>query len=269
MTEPEHSSSAHAELQRQDLFPWRRDRFFRTYEQVLGHYLVRSVLEHKRGDALLDVGCGNGLLTSLMAAHFQIAVGLDASAECVAEAAGAHPDITFVHALAEQYESDRRFGTITMITLLEHVPDPVETLRAVATHLAPDGVLIVHVPNALAANRRLAALMGTLTNEYELSPFDLDVAGHRRYYDMPKLLADCQAAALNLIYSGGVFYKSLSQAQFDWLLEHGPWEAGGFGWGRVGEETARDWRSAFCDACYEYGKTRPEDCNVIFAVVTR
>jgi hypothetical protein len=27
---------------------------------------------------------------------------------------------------------------------------------------------------------------------------------------------------------------------------------------------AKDWKIEFCRACYEYGKTVPEECNVIY-----
>ena len=102
--------------------------------------------------------------------------------------------------------------------------------------------------------------------QYEHSPFDIEVAGHRRSYDMDLLVRDFEMAGLKVIFTGGVFYKMLSQAQINWLLEKGPWEEGGFGWGRIGEEKEKDWRRSFCNACYEYGKQRPQDCNVIYAV---
>jgi hypothetical protein len=60
----------------------------------------------------------------------------------------------------------------------------------------------------------------------------------------------------------------LSTPQMDWFLKNGLWEEGGFGWGRVGSEK-KDWRKEFCRACYEIGKERPEDCNVIYAVIKR
>lgn len=99
-----------------------------------------------------------------------------------------------------------------------------------------------------------------------LSPFDIQVVGHRRAYDMETLLRDAQNAGLRVIRTGGVFYKMLSQVQINWLLEQPQWAEGGYGWGRVGAEGSKDWRKAFCDACYEFGRQRPEDCNVIYFV---
>ena len=258
-----------SELNVQGSFSWQRGEFYKTYERILGYYLVQSILEHMRGPSLLDLACGNGLLTNMLFPNFGRVVGVDASSVHIAKARETYPNIKFVCALAEKYKDDIGFSTITMITLLEHVHDPVATLSECVSNLTEEGVIIAHVPNALSVNRRIAKLMGTLKDEYEHSPFDIEVAGHRRSYDMDLLVRDFEMAGLKVIFTGGVFYKMLSQAQINWLLEKGPWEEGGFGWGRIGEEKKKDWRRLFCNACYEYGKQRPQDCNVIYAVGQR
>jgi 2-polyprenyl-3-methyl-5-hydroxy-6-metoxy-1,4-benzoquinol methylase len=254
------------EFKRQESIFWHRGKFFVQYEKILCHYIVQSVLENIKPGRLLDLACGNGDLTSMMAEHFANVVGVDASSKHLADAQVKHREITFIHALAEDYHDRDGFNTITMINLLEHVQNPLELLRAAARNLAPGGVLIAHVPNAMAVNRKIAKLMGSLADEYELSPFDINIAGHRRSYDMDLLRNDFESAGLAIKKMGGVFYKMISTPQINWFLENGPWEEGGFGWGRVGAEKQKDWRQAFCDACYEYGKLFPEDCNIIYAV---
>jgi 2-polyprenyl-3-methyl-5-hydroxy-6-metoxy-1,4-benzoquinol methylase len=258
-----------SEMDKQEVFPWRRGEFFSSYENILGHYIVKSIIENLRPPSLLDLACGNGKLTSELAPFFKKTVGIDASRAHIEKAVESHPSIHFEHCLAEDFSSPGEFSTITMITLLEHVQDPVGLLEHAMANLAHGGVIIAHVPNALAVNRRIAKLMGSLADEYELSPFDIDVVGHRRAYDMEGLVRDFDKAGLKIIKTGGVFYKMLSQAQMDWFLKEGLWESGGFGWGRIGEEKTKDWRQAFCDACYEFGKQRPQDCNIIYAVGVR
>jgi 2-polyprenyl-3-methyl-5-hydroxy-6-metoxy-1,4-benzoquinol methylase len=261
-------NTSNDELEKQELILWQRGKFFTQYENILGRYIVQSVLENMQPGRLLDLACGSGDLTGMMATHFAEVVGLDASSNHLADARLQHQGITFVHSLAEDYHDRNGFNTITMINLLEHVQNPPELLRAAARNLLPDGVLMAHVPNAMAINRKIAKIMGSLVDEYELSPFDINIAGHRRSYDLDLLHNDFEAAGLKIKKMGGVFYKMLSTPQINWLLENGPWEEGGFGWGRVGAEKEKDWRQAFCDACYEYGKQRPEDCNIIYAVGT-
>jgi len=266
MSDPPQARDVQEELQRQESVPWARGKYYKSYEQVLGDGIVRNILEHMRPPSLLDVACGNGLVTSRLAPHFRRVVGVDASSAHIAKAREDHPRIEFVHALAEEYRADEPFTTVALSNLLEHVVDPVVLLAHMRGQLATDGRLIASVPNALAANRRIARLMGTLEDEYELSPFDIEVAGHRRYYDLRALVRDFEAAGLHVAHKGGIFYKMLSSPQFNWLLEQGLWDEGGHGWGRVGAEKAKDWRQAFCEACYEFGKQRPEDCNLVYVV---
>jgi 2-polyprenyl-3-methyl-5-hydroxy-6-metoxy-1,4-benzoquinol methylase len=253
----------------QESFTWARSQVFNSYNTVLGHYQAIACLEHARGESLLDLPCGDGSLTASLAQRFNRVVGVDASGEHLKLARKNLPNAELHEALIEEFETDERFGTITMLNILEHVVDPVGVLKKAASFLDDHGVMLVHVPNAIAVNRRLAVLMGTLSSCEELSPFDIHVAGHRRSYSLATLVVDIEAAGLKVQTTGGVFYKSMSTPQIDWFLKNGPWEEGGFGWGRVGEEKSKDWRAEFCRASYELGKQQPEDCNIIYAVVTR
>lgn len=248
----------------QDGFTWARSAMYADYNRILGHYQALACLEHARGDSLLDMPCGDGTLTEMLAPHFKRVVGLDASSKHLEEARKRLPQAELHDGLIEEFETSERFGTITMLNVLEHVIDPILVLRKAASLLAPDGALLIHVPNARAINRRLAVLMGTLTECEELSPFDIQVAGHRRSYSMETLRADIEKAGLKVKATGGVFYKMLSTPQMDWFLKNGLWETGGFGWGRIGGPE-KDWRAEFCRASYELGKQHPEDCNIIFA----
>ena len=253
------------EKQRQDSFVWNRSSYHATYNQVLTEYKVKSCLEHARGSSLLDLACGDGKLTEVFAQQFQRVVGVDASSKHLDQARLRCAEIEFHDSLVEDLHLDERFDTVVMLDVLEHVIDPVAFLKKAASFLAPGGVLIVHVPNSDAVNRKIAVLMGTLESCDELTPFDLEIAGHRRSYNLASLQTEVAAAGLQLVTTGGIFYKMLSTAQIDWFLANGEWEGNVFGWGRVGSEP-RDWRAEFARACYEFGKDRPADCNVVFAV---
>jgi 2-polyprenyl-3-methyl-5-hydroxy-6-metoxy-1,4-benzoquinol methylase len=194
---------------------------------------------------------------------------VDASKARLDEARKRAPKAVFHESLIEDLDLQEEFDSIFMINILEHVVDPVVALRKASEFLKEDGILIVHVPNAEAVNRKIAVLMGTLESSSELSPFDTKVAGHRRYYNLDKLVQDMERADLIVTDTGGIFYKMLSTVQIDWLLSQGPWEEGGFGWGRVGAEKEKDWRFEFCHACYEFGKDRPRECNIVFACASK
>ncbi|MCW7755401.1 class I SAM-dependent methyltransferase [Desulfobotulus sp. H1] len=250
----------------QESFPWQRSAYHTDYNHVLALYKVKSCMENVSGKMLLDIACGDGLLTEMFAPNFQIIVGVDASSRHLAEARKRVPSGEFYESLIEDFEDDRKFDAVFMLDLLEHVQDPQAVLKKAAGFLKPNGRLIVHVPNCDAVNRKIAVLMGTLTSCGELSPFDVNVAGHRRSYNLASLEQEIATAGLKTVKMGGIFYKMLSTPQMDWLLKNGLWEAG-HGWGRTGLETAKDWKSEFCRACYEYGLEHPEDCNIIYACI--
>lgn len=252
----------------QETFTWARSVDFSDYNGILGYYQAQACLEHARGNSLLDMPCGDGSLTALFTDRFQRVVGVDASSAHLDAAKQRLPQFEFHHDLIEDLQLSEKFDTVTMLNVLEHVTDPIGVLKKAASFLSDDGVLLVHVPNALAVNRKIAVLMGTLESCEELSPFDINVVGHRRSYDLAGLCADIEASGLKLVATGGVLYKMLSTPQMDWFLRNGLWQEGGFGWGRIGAEP-RDWKAEFCCACYEYGKQHPEDCNIIYVAATK
>jgi len=253
------------EIENQQRLAWTRATTYSEYNTVLAHYEALEASRHSRGDTAIDLACGDGYVTHLLRPRFRRMVGADANAGQLELARQRLPDVEFRHGLIEELTFNEQFDTAFLLGVLPHVLNPQVTLRKVATFLRPGGVLIVHVPNANAINRRLAVLMGTLTSCSEHSPFDINVGGHRRSYTMATLQQELLGAGLKIIATGGIFYKMFSLPQMDWFLQNGLWDEGGFGWGRVGAEP-RDWKAEFCRASYELGKQHPEDCNLIYAV---
>jgi 2-polyprenyl-3-methyl-5-hydroxy-6-metoxy-1,4-benzoquinol methylase len=252
----------------QESFRWERSKYHTDYNQVLAFYKAKSCIENSVGDSLLDIACGDGMLTKMFARHFKTIVGVDASSRHLDEAVKRLPLATFYESLIEEFECDWKFDSVFMLDLLEHVQNPVAVLKKASSFLSCNGRLIVHVPNCDAVNREIAVLMGTLASCDELSPFDLEIAGHRRSYNLQSLRGDIELAGLKVIKTGGIFYKMLSTPQMDWFLKNGLWDSG-HGWGRTGMEKSKDWRTEFCRACYEYGLKHPEECNVIYACIER
>jgi 2-polyprenyl-3-methyl-5-hydroxy-6-metoxy-1,4-benzoquinol methylase len=254
------------EKTRQEGFSWDRN-MFSDYNSVLVYYQAKACLQYAKSGTLLDLACGEGLMTSFFVDHFTHVVGVDAAGIHLAKAKASLPKVEFHEALIENFQDQRKFDNVFLLMVLEHVQQPVEILKKAATFLKDDGQMIIHVPNAQAINRRLAVKMGTLTTCEELSPFDINVVGHRRSYTIETLTHDAIEAGLTVSQTGGVFYKMLSTPQMDWFLKNGLWDAG-HGWGRSGVEGA-NWKAEFCRACYELGLEQPEDCNVIFICATK
>jgi 2-polyprenyl-3-methyl-5-hydroxy-6-metoxy-1,4-benzoquinol methylase len=134
------------EKELQETFPWARSQVFSSYNQVLGYYQAQACLDHARGDSLLDMPCGDGALTAMLAPSFARVVGIDASSKHLELARKTLPEVEFHETLIEDFETPERFTTVTMLNILEHVVDPVGILKKAASLLDVDGVLLVHVP---------------------------------------------------------------------------------------------------------------------------
>jgi SAM-dependent methyltransferase len=118
-------------------------------------FVARALADSRARGPLLDVGCGGGLFLGLMRRRGVRVVGLDFSRE----AAGIAWRRQRVPALAGDLERAPlragSFAGITMFHVMEHLYHPGAYLAAARELLAPDGRLVVQVPNAASWQARL------------------------------------------------------------------------------------------------------------------
>ena len=98
------------------------------------------------GARALDVGCNTGLLLDLLREAGYRTVGIERSPSA-AEAVAAGHEVHAIDVEAGGLELPERFDLITMTHVLEHLRRPTAALRWLRDQLAPDGVLVVEVPN--------------------------------------------------------------------------------------------------------------------------
>lgn len=103
-----------------------------------------------KGKTVLDIGCGEGLGTWLLAVECGKAFGLDLDDQAIATAKANwnSPIIDFVY--CDFFEHDRGvYDGIVGIDVIEHLPPDRAALffKLVADNLAPDGVVILGTPN--------------------------------------------------------------------------------------------------------------------------
>ena len=105
---------------------------------------------------LLDVGCGSGLFLQLAQCHgWQVSgVELDPDTAAWAREKGGIPDVR-CGTLDVTLESNECFDVVTMFDYLEHTTNPGRDLDLLIERLAPDGTLMIRVPNATSWQARL------------------------------------------------------------------------------------------------------------------
>jgi ubiquinone/menaquinone biosynthesis C-methylase UbiE len=116
----------------------------RRYEQIQrGKYeIVTENLPRVR--KVLDLGCGTGMLLSLLARRSEFVVGVDSSPEMLELARKRRGSAALVLADADHLPfADRSFDAVISVTLLQNMPDPAATVREVARVAKPEGILIL------------------------------------------------------------------------------------------------------------------------------
>lgn len=101
---------------------------------------------------LLDVGCGDGRLLSLLEEAGDpgwVPVGLEFDAQAIeaCRARGFEAHCERVEDFAEREDQKGRFDAILMLQLIEHVEDPALLCDRVRSLLRPGGVFIIETPN--------------------------------------------------------------------------------------------------------------------------
>ncbi|MDD4888970.1 MAG: methyltransferase domain-containing protein [Phycisphaerae bacterium] len=109
--------------------------------------LIRRDGPAVRGLRALDVGCAFGGLVYWLSQGGAAAMGIDVSADAVRfgrEKLGLDLRCGTLETLDEP---DGSFDLVTLVDVIEHVPDLAAALRRLARLLKPGGLAIVHTPN--------------------------------------------------------------------------------------------------------------------------
>lgn len=107
----------------------------------------------------------------------------------------------------EHLPSDKRFDLITLFHVMEHLPDPRETLKQLARHLKPAGRMVIEVPNANDALLKL----------YESEPFS------RFTYWSCHLFLFTNATLRRLVEQAGLKLIFIKQIQRYSMANHMHW----------------------------------------------
>jgi 2-polyprenyl-3-methyl-5-hydroxy-6-metoxy-1,4-benzoquinol methylase len=150
-----------------------------------------------RGKRVLDIGCWTGDLGRALITRDCTVSGLDVDS-AAADKARADLDPVVVadldEAPASKYFEAGSFDVVVLADVLEHLADPVAALADVATLLAPEGRIVVSVPNIAHGSVRLALLQG----RWRYTESGLLDSTHIRFFTREGLFKLFEAAGLTI-----------------------------------------------------------------------
>lgn len=97
------------------------------------------------GKSLLDIGCGSGNFLKSLPNNIN-KIGIDIDAPSIATAQQNNPDITFICSAFEEINYQENVDIITMFHVLEHLQDPLKTLKRLHQLASENTAFIVEVP---------------------------------------------------------------------------------------------------------------------------
>jgi len=196
------------------------------------------------GKSALEVGCGNGYSSERLSKIFADFEVIEPSTKNIALLKRRVPEVVCHNVLLEDYSTKRKYDFILFLNIIEHVEDPIGSLRILSGLIKDEGLVFISSPNCMSLNRRAGFKMGLLDSYDQMAPKDHAV-GHRRLYTVDMLADHCNQAGLKVLSMKGIYLKPLSEKQ---MIE-------------LGDKAVR--------AFYSLGEEIPEYCATLLAVATK
>ena len=196
------------------------------------------------GKCALEIGCGGGSSTEKLCGLCHDMEVIEPSLKNIELLRRRAPDVVCHNVLLEDFKAQRKYDFIFFLNVIEHVEDPIASLKVLHNLVKDEGLIFISAPNCMSLNRRAGYKMGLLKSYDQMAPKDYEV-GHRRLYTVDMLTDHCNQAGLRILAMKGIYLKPLSELQMTML----------------GEDVIR--------AFYKLGEEVPHLCAGLFAIATK
>lgn len=207
--------------------------------------LYELLSEHYVGNTALELGCGDGESTKNILNKFDNLDIVDGSKAQLEALKKTFNQVNIIHSYFEEFKATKKYDTIFMTHILEHLDKPEDILNNAYTYLNNKGVVLISVPNALSFHRLVGEKMGLLESPYSLNEQD-KLLGHRRVFDKKSMEELISKTPFKIKKFTGLMLKPISNRQIE-----------------------ANWDNNLIDAFFKLGFDFPEYCSEIIFVLEK
>jgi 2-polyprenyl-6-hydroxyphenyl methylase/3-demethylubiquinone-9 3-methyltransferase len=165
--------------------------------------------------AILDIGCGGGILSESLAQLKAHVTGIDANQSLIQvaklHAAETNTTIHYETCLAENFGlNGQTFDVITCMELLEHVPDPEALIKTLSQLLKPNGKIFFSTIN----RHPIAFFNALVMAEHVLKLLPKGTHEYKRFIKPSELQSWCLNAGIEFKTMSGMGYNPLTKEYY-------------------------------------------------------
>lgn len=137
--------------------------FMASLNPNYGDFFISNMSDIK--GAILDIGCGSGMLTFKLAQYYETAVGIDVSEEmlAIAQEKRTAPNIKYILMDANNLSLDRKFDFIVSSGTFHHLDDLPAIFEMIKQLLNPNGrVIILDIVSKVETPATIGYIIGAI-----------------------------------------------------------------------------------------------------------
>jgi methionine biosynthesis protein MetW len=115
------------------------------------------------GSRVLEVGCSTGFMSRLLKEHNCAVTGIEVDGDAARYAADYCEEVHVLDLNSQEWitpVSESRFDAVLLGDVLEHLVDPARVLAQIREVLAPNGSVVISLPNVVHWETRLKIFLG-------------------------------------------------------------------------------------------------------------